>query len=105
MTAAPAVAVASTPAPRTEALPTAFDTTYTWDYGVDRENLRSLYEKAKRDQWNATDQLAWGTSVDPEAELVPDIQIPVYGTHIWEKLTPDEVNLGLQLNQATVTQP
>jgi ribonucleotide reductase beta subunit family protein with ferritin-like domain len=51
----------------------------------------NLYEKAKRDQWNATDQLAWSTDVDPESELLPDFQIPIYGTHIWEKLTPGEV--------------
>ncbi len=75
----------------TEAIHTAFDTTYTWNYGVDRQDLRNLYEKAKRDQWNASEQLAWETSVDPEAELVPDFQIPVYNTHIWAKLTPAEV--------------
>ncbi len=75
----------------TELLPTAFDTCYTWNYEVARQELRNLYEKAKRDQWNATDQLAWSTSVDPEAELVPDFQIPVYGTHIWEKLTPGDI--------------
>jgi hypothetical protein len=74
-----------------EHLPSAFDVSYTWNYGVSRSELRNLYEKAKRDQWNATDQLAWGTDVDPESELVPDFQIPVYGTYIWDKLTPAEV--------------
>jgi hypothetical protein len=74
-----------------EALLTQFETHYTWNYAVTRQDLRNLYEKAKRDQWNATDQLAWDTSVDPEAELIPDVQIPVYGTHIWEKLTPAEI--------------
>jgi hypothetical protein len=76
---------------RTERLASAFDVAYTWDYGVERQDLRALYEKAKRDQWNATDQLAWATEVDPESELVPDFQIPVYGTHIWERLTAAEV--------------
>jgi hypothetical protein len=79
------------PAEGIDQVHSAFDTTYTWDYGVTRPELRNLYEKAKRDQWNATDQLPWSTSVDPEAELVPDFQIPVYGTHIWERLTPAEV--------------
>ncbi len=74
-----------------EALPTAFDLHYTWNYAAVRQELTNLYEKAKRDQWNATDQLPWSTSVDPEAELVPDFQIPIYGTHVWEKLTPAEV--------------
>jgi hypothetical protein len=77
--------------PESELLPTAFDASYTWNYGVNRQELRNLYEKAKREQWNATEQLAWATDVDPEAEHVPDVQIPVYGTHIWEKLTPGEI--------------
>ncbi len=78
-------------ASESEMLSTTFDAAYTWNYGVVRQDLRNLYEKSKRDQWNATDQLAWETSVDPEAELVPDFQIPIYGTHIWEKLTPGEI--------------
>jgi P-aminobenzoate N-oxygenase AurF len=77
--------------PETEYLPTTFDVAYTWNYDTVRQELRNLYEKAKREQWNATTQLAWDTSVDPEAELVPDFQIPVYGTHIWEKLTPGDI--------------
>jgi len=74
-----------------ELLPTTFDVAYTWNYDTVRQDLRNLYEKAKREQWNATEQLAWNTSVDPEAELVPDFQIPVYGTHIWEKLTEGDI--------------
>ncbi len=74
-----------------ELLSTTFNTTYTWNYEMVRRELHTLYEKAKRDQWNATDQLAWQTSVDPEAEIFPDFQIPVYGTHVWQKLTPGEI--------------
>ncbi len=74
-----------------ERLPTEFDLCYTWNYETVRQELGNLYEKAKRDQWNATDQLPWSLDVDPEAENIPDIQIPVYATHIWDKLTPGEV--------------
>ncbi len=74
-----------------ERLPTSFDLCYTWNYETLRQELKNLYEKAKRDQWNATDQLPWATSVDPEAEIVPDFQIPVYNTHIWQKMTPAEI--------------
>ena len=74
-----------------ERLPTEFDLCYTWNYETVRQELRNLYEKAKRDQWNATDQLPWSLDVDPEAENIPDVQIPVYATHIWDKLTPAEV--------------
>jgi len=74
-----------------ELLSTTFDTTYTWNYEMVRRDLHNLYEKAKRDQWNASERLDWRLAVDPEAENLPDVQIPVYGTHIWEKLTPAEV--------------
>jgi hypothetical protein len=86
-------AVRSIPTPevQSERLPTTFDTCYTWRYEAARLELQSLYEKAKREQWNATDELAWSTDVDPEGEIVPDFQIPVYGTHIWQKMTPAEI--------------
>ena len=86
-----AAAFAPAGQPEFELLPTAFDASYTWNYGINRQELRNLYEKAKREQWNATTQLSWSTDVDPEAEHVPDVQIPVYGTHIWDKLTPGEI--------------
>ena len=80
-----AAAFAPAGQPETEPLSTTFDATYTWNYGVARQDLRNLYEKAKREQWNASEQLAWSTDVDPEAEHIPDIQIPIYGT-LWALL-------------------
>ncbi len=55
-----------------ELILTSFDSNYVWNYGSVKEGLRDLYEKAKRDQWNGTTQLAWSTSVDPTDELVPN---------------------------------
>ena len=49
-----------------ETILTSFDSSYAWNYGSVKEGLRDLYEKAKRDQWNGTTQLAWSTDVDPE---------------------------------------
>jgi hypothetical protein len=86
-----AVRMPTSPSADTERLPTEFDLCYTWNYETARQELGNLYEKAKRDQWNATDQLPWATPVDPEAENIPDFQVPVYGTHIWDRLTPAEV--------------
>jgi hypothetical protein len=88
---AEAAIVTPSPATRTEALPSTFDVVYTWNYDTVRADLTNLYEKAKREQWNVTSQLAWDTDVDPEREIVPDFQIPVYGTHIWERLTQAEI--------------
>ena len=42
-----------------------FDALYTWDYDRSRDGLNRLYEKAKRAQWNVSDDLDWSTPVDP----------------------------------------
>ena len=42
------------------------DTTFTWDYDRDGGGLDRLYEKAKRSQWNVSDDLDWSIDVDPE---------------------------------------
>jgi hypothetical protein len=67
------------------------DVTYNWEYAATRKQLMRLYEKAKREQWNSTERLAWSTDVDPESQLVPDMAIGIYGTPMWEKLTEREV--------------
>src|SRR5206468_2053181 len=54
-----------------ETVLTSFDTSYAWNYGSVKDGLRDLYEKAKREQWNSTTQLAWDTHVDPDGEIVP----------------------------------
>lgn len=67
-------------------VPTAHDTVFNWDYRVEHPELRKLYEKAKEAQWNASTWLKWDTDVDPEAENSPDEGIPIFGTHLWDKL-------------------
>jgi hypothetical protein len=51
-----------------ETILTSFDSNYVWNYGSVKEGLRDLYEKAKREQWNATSQLDWSIEVDPETK-------------------------------------
>ena len=33
---------------------TTLDSVMTWNFGIEHVDLRALYEKAKREQWNAT---------------------------------------------------
>src|SRR5215467_3871693 len=88
-----------------ETLLTSFDTSYAWRYGKVKEGLRDLYEKAKRDQWNGTTQLAWETDVDPECGIVPDLVNPLIGYAPYDRLTLKEKNrlrhaqVALQLSQ------
>ena len=50
---------------------TSLESQYVWNYASGKPGLRELYEKAKREQWNASTQLAWDTPVDPESEIIP----------------------------------
>jgi hypothetical protein len=74
-----------------ESILTSFDTSYVWNYGSVKEGLRDLYEKAKREQWNATQQLAWDTPVDPEGEIIPQSFNPLADWEPFRKLTAKEV--------------
>ncbi len=74
-----------------EQFSTTFDTCYTWNYEPFKVSLRNLYEKAKHSQWDAQTALDWSIDVDPEAENLPDVSNPLFGTHLWKKLTPAEI--------------
>jgi hypothetical protein len=73
-----------------ELILTSFDASYVWNYGCVKDGLRELYEKAKREQWNSTTQLAWQTPVDPEAEIVPAQFDPLADFGPAQKLSPAE---------------
>jgi len=74
-----------------EQFSTTFDTCYTWNYETFKVSLRNLYEKAKHNQWDAQTALDWSIDVDPEAENLPDVNNPLFGTDLWKKLTPAEI--------------
>jgi len=49
-----------------EAVPEHAEAMFNWEYDMGRESLVSLYEKGKRLQWNASTDIDWSVSVDPE---------------------------------------
>jgi ferritin-like protein len=70
------------------------DTVFELDYSVQAEDLRSLYEKAKRDQWNAARDIAWTTPEPPDGRVLADELIDIHGSPMWERLgEPDRVEL------------
>lgn len=88
-----------------ETILTSFDTNYAWNYESVKDGLKDLYEKAKREQWNSTTQLAWDTDVDPEGEIVPDAINPLKDYAPYLKLNEKErhrlrhAQMALQLSQ------
>jgi len=61
------------------------------DYTSARPALAALYDKAKHDQWDGAKALDWSLDVDPERENFPDVQIPIFGTSMWQKLAPRDI--------------
>src|SRR3954471_784975 len=72
--------------PGTHPVPVTYDSVFTWEYGVQRADLRNLYEKSKDSMWNARTDIAWDTPVDPEAPLMPDQMSPIFGSRLWDRL-------------------
>ncbi|HZD67261.1 MAG TPA: ferritin-like domain-containing protein [Acidimicrobiales bacterium] len=61
---------------------------FDWNYDEGRDRLLGLYEKGKDKQWNATSRIDWSIEVDPTDQGgMPDYQVPIYGSAVWEKLS------------------
>lgn len=73
-----------------ESIPSNFPTVYSWDYEVNRKELRALYERAKVEQWNAQTYPDWSIPVEVTPEKYPDERISFYGTEYWDRLTEKE---------------
>ncbi|MEW6735844.1 MAG: ferritin-like domain-containing protein [Acidobacteriota bacterium] len=74
---------------------------YSWNYAAQNEKLRALYEKGKRDQWNAANDLDWSIDVDPEdPQMFPEQSAVLYGSEIWARLTTRERTRMLHENTA-----
>jgi hypothetical protein len=96
--AATATAAEDTSGPSIETLETILNVTYTWGYTETREQLRGLYEKAKRGQWIPEDVLPWHHQPDLEKPMGPEHLLPLYGSDIYARMTEREKR---QLNVET----
>ena len=66
------------------------DTLFEHAYPVESPDLRSLYEKAKRDQWNVSRDIDWTQPYDVEQGVLADEMLDIYGTPFWDRLTQGE---------------
>jgi len=91
--------------PSIETLETMLDVTYTWGYQETRAKLRDLYDKAVRAQWISDDVLPWDTDVDLEAPTAPEQLMPLWGSDIFDRMTPAErTALNIQTFSWTLSQ-
>lgn len=74
------------------------DTVFEFDYSVQAEDMRSLYEKAKRDQWNAARDIAWDTPETDDGRVLADELIDIHGSRLWHSLSEkDKVELNRRI--------
>ncbi len=67
------------------------ETAFTWEYEDERAKLLALYDKGKKQQWDAATRIDWSQDLDPEnPQELDDRLIPIYGSEIWNKLTREE---------------
>jgi len=57
------------PTPTSETYETLMKVSWNFDYESQVEKLDDLYNRAKENQWNATD-LNWDTPIDPSSPLI-----------------------------------
>jgi P-aminobenzoate N-oxygenase AurF len=72
-------------------VPEAFESCFKWEYEDGSESLHRLYERGKKQQWNASDRIDWSLGLDPEnPEELPDEYLSIFGSPVWERLTSKE---------------
>jgi len=75
-------------------IPSQVDTIFEFDYTVQAEDMRSLYEKAKRDQWNASSDIPWDTPEPSDGRTLADELVDIHGSPLWDRLSErDQVEL------------
>jgi P-aminobenzoate N-oxygenase AurF len=73
-------------------------TVFEFDYTVQAEDMRSLYEKAKRDQWNASRDIAWETPEPDDGRVLADELVDCYGSALWDRMSErDRVELNRRM--------
>jgi P-aminobenzoate N-oxygenase AurF len=66
-------------------------TSFTWEYEDERAKLLSLYDKGKKQQWDAATRIDWSQNLDPEnPQEIDDRLIPIFGSSLWNKLADKE---------------
>src|SRR2546422_8288469 len=66
-------------------------TSFTWEYEDERSKLLALYDKGKKQQWDAAVRIDWSLDLDPEnPQQIDDRLIPIYGSAVWNRLTDKE---------------
>ncbi|HWN12900.1 MAG TPA: ferritin-like domain-containing protein, partial [Candidatus Dormibacteraeota bacterium] len=82
------------------------ETILTWEYEDGRSKLLALYDKGKKQQWDAATRIDWSQDLDPENPMMLDDRaVQIWGSPVWERLTDKErVRVRHHLQAQTLSQ-
>jgi len=64
---------------------------FNWEYDDGSAALLELYEKGKKQQWDASTRLDWSLELNPDNPMeLKDEAISIYDTDCWRKMTEQE---------------
>src|SRR5262245_21922975 len=64
---------------------------FNWEYDDGSAPLLELYEKGKKQQWDASKRLDWSLELNPDNPMeLKDEAISIYETDYWRKMTEKE---------------
>ena len=67
------------------------ETVLRWEYDDGNDALLKLYDKGKKQQWDAAERIDWSLDLDPENPMgMPDEDVSIYGSDVWNKMTEPE---------------
>ena len=69
----------------------ATEIAYNREYEDGSSELLNLYEKGKKQQWDASERLDWSLGLDPDNPMqLKDEAISIYDTDVWRKMSDKE---------------
>src|SRR5579859_5735221 len=67
------------------------ETCFTWEYEDERAALLQLYDKGKKQQWDAAERIDWSLDLDPENPMMLDDRVvAIWGSDLWNRMTEKE---------------
>ena len=84
----------------------ATDVQFNWEYDDGSDALLELYDKGKKQQWDASTRLDWSLSLNPDNPMeLKDEAISIYETDTWRRMTDQEKSwLRRNLQANTISQ-
>jgi para-aminobenzoate N-oxygenase AurF len=65
------------------------ETLWDYDYEPTHDELETLYETAKKNQWNGSTEIDWSRPIGKEGPVL-NVQVAFAGTHFFSRLTSEE---------------